>query len=245
VPAETLADAVSRPTVRAEPVLDGTGGIAQTCRLYRTLRIPIAVIADLDMLVDRDKMNRVLQELVGDVAVRSPLLEESTELAEKIRNLPPTVPVDEVAAELVNLSTSTMDWTKNDDLKIKRRLARLVHKLDRMRRLERKGVSGFPAEIATGLSELLTRLQKVGLFLVPLGDVEEWLASENLAISKSNKWAWSNAAAERILQRGRQSGDIWDFMNAVGHYLTSPALGGVLPNPSLQPAGPASSPCAV
>jgi hypothetical protein len=90
-----------------------------------------------------------------------------------------------------------------------------------MRRLKRKGVAGFPAEIATSLYELLTRLQKVGLFLVPVGEVEEWLASENLAVSKANKWAWANAAAERILQRGRQSGDIWDFMNELGCYLTS------------------------
>ncbi|MFO0705578.1 MAG: AAA family ATPase [Nitrospira sp.] len=109
VPAIELTQALSRPTLRAEAVLDGifaqavvvveadgdrlvyqaawetlldeyrfdlhfstvggTGGIADTCRLYRTLKIPIAVVADLDMLVDPDRMKHVLEQLSLTISI--------------------------------------------------------------------------------------------------------------------------------------------------------------------------------
>ena len=77
----------------------------------------------------------------------------------------------------------------------------------------------------------------MGLFLVPLGELEEWLVNEKIAVSKTNKWAWANAAAQRILQLGKQKGDIWDFVSTVGRYLTLPAPSGMLLNGPLNPTG--------
>ena len=39
----------------------GTGGIASTLRLYKALRIPVGVIADIDLLTDLDKLRQVLK----------------------------------------------------------------------------------------------------------------------------------------------------------------------------------------
>jgi len=261
VPADQLASAVSRPTVRAEAILDGifaqavivvesdtdrvvyqatwetlledfrtdvhfstvggTGGIADTCGLYVALRIPIAVIADIDMLVDQEKMKRVLKELVADSTLRQELLIETAELAEELRKKPPTVLATEVSAELAEIESSSMDWTKNDDIDLKRRLARLAHRLDRMRRLKKGGVKSYPGELGNRINNHLVKLQEHGLFLVPVGELEEWLASEELGVSKTNKWAWANRAAERILKKGKQLDDIWEFVSDVGRYLTA------------------------
>jgi hypothetical protein len=62
-------------------------------------------------------------------------------------------------------------------------------------------------------------LRSVGLFLVPVGELEGWLASEEIATSKNNKAAWANAAALKILSRGASTGDIWHFVRGVGEYL--------------------------
>jgi hypothetical protein len=212
----------------------GTGGIAETCRLYRTLRIPIAVIADLDMIVDREKMARVLEELVDNVDLRAALLKEINTIAGRIRSLPPTVQADEVASELAALATSPMDWTKGGDIQLKRRLGRLVRSLNRMGRLKNGGVSAYPADICDSLRDILEKLQHIGLFLVPVGELEQWLAAEKIAVSKGNKWAWANAAAHRILQLGKQSNDIWHFVSAVGRYLITTPVGGALPDKELQ-----------
>lgn len=261
VPSSDLAEALSRPTLRAEAVLDGifaqavvvveadgdrlvyqaawetlhddfhidvhfstvggTGGIADTCGLYRTLMIPIAVIADLDMLVDGERMARILEKLVDDDAVKDNLLQSSRHVAEVVRSLPPTVSPSDVAKELSSMGASSMDWNKRDDIELRRRLGRLANDIDRMRRLKRGGITAYPGDLGDKMGILLEQLKEHGLFLVPVGELEEWLAAYEVGVSKSDKRAWSNAAAQTIQTSGKQDGDVWDFVSGVGRHLSS------------------------
>jgi hypothetical protein len=61
----------------------------------------------------------------------------------------------------------------------------------------------------------------MGIFLVPVGELEEWLSQEGIAESKANKWAWSSAAAQHVQRKGASQGDVWDFLREVGQYLAS------------------------
>jgi len=261
VPAADLTEALSRPTLRAEAVLDGifaqavvvveadgdrlvyqaawetlhddfrmdlhfstvggTGGIADTCGLYRTLKIPIAVIADLDMLVDGERMARVLDKLVDDRAVKDELLQSCNNVAETVRSHPPTMLPADVATELSSISASGMDWNKRDDVELRRRLGRLANDIDRMRRLKRGGIGAYSGELGDKMGVLLEQLKEHGLFLVPVGELEEWLAGYEVGVSKSDKRAWSNAAAQTIQKLGKQNGDVWNFVSTVGHHLLS------------------------
>ena len=264
VPANELADALSRPTLRAEAVLDGifaqavvvveadgdrlvyqstwetlhddfrmdlhfsavggTGGIADTCRLYRTLKIPIAVIADLDMLVDGERIARVVEKLVDDASVAAELIQSCSRIAEAVRRLPPTVSAGEVAVELTAIGAQSMDWDKQEDVEIRRRLRRLASDIDRMRRLKRGGIAAYSGALRNEMSQLLSRLGEHGLFLVPVGELEEWLSTYDVGVSKSDKRAWSNAGAQRIQKLGKQSGDVWDFVAKIGRYLAPNAV---------------------
>ena len=259
VPANELTQALSRPTLRAEAVLDGifaqavvvveadgdrlvyqaawetlhdeyrfdlhfstvggTGGIADTCRLYRTLRIPIAVIADLDMLVDSDRMARVLEQLVDDSDTRASLLAASTAVATAVRNLPPTKTASETQNKLRALSESPMHWDQKHDLDLRNQLRSLAKEIDRMSRLKRGGVQAYMGQLNADMCTLLTRLHDYGLFLVPVGELEEWLPQAEVTVSKSDKRAWSNAAAQVIQNRGKREASLWDFMRSVGSYL--------------------------
>ena len=258
VPAEVLAEAVAKPTVRAESVLDGifaqsvvvleadgdrlvyqtvwerlstelrldvhfatvggTGGIADTCKLYRTLKIPVAVIADLDMITDPGRLRKVLDVMTtSDEA--SALTSAATSVMDAIRELPPTIAPEEVQERLADLGSRSKSWSDNVDIAIRRDLMRVCHQLDRMRRLKRGGVSAFPTDIAERLDSLLARLKRTGVFLVPVGELEEWLVGANIQESKENKWAWANAAALHIQTVDQESGDIWGFVREVGGYL--------------------------
>jgi hypothetical protein len=243
VPASDLAEALARPTLRAEAVLDGifaeavvvveadgdrllyqaawetlgddfrmdlhfstvggTGGIADTCRLYRSLRIPIAVIADLDMLVDTASMVRVLETLVDDKTVKASLVESCKKIGEAVRCLPPTVSPGKVAKELSAIRRHRMDWAKRDDVEIRRQLRQLTTDIDRMRRIKKGGVGAYSGALGTRLKALLERLAVFGLFLVPVGELEEWLPNHNVGISKADKRAWSNAAAQLVQKIGK------------------------------------------
>ena len=261
VPAVELREALSRPTLRAEAVLDGifaqavivveadgdravyqavwetlsadlrpdihfatvggTGGIADTCRLYRTLHIPIAVIADLDILVDEDRMTRVLDVLIEGQSARDGLARLCKDISEEIRCLPPEISPEDLLAELTLLSGLSMDWNKRDDIDLKFRLGQLKNRIDRMRRLKKGGIRAYSAALGGRIADLLGQLGTHGLFLVPVGELEEWLADYGVTESKTNKSAWANSAAQRIQQLGKRPGDVWEFINGVGAYLGS------------------------
>jgi hypothetical protein len=66
---------------------------------------------------------------------------------------------------------------------------------------------------------LVEALKKVGLFLVPVGELEQWLTPEQVAASRANKAGWASDAAEYIQSLGVATGGIWDFVRDVGHRL--------------------------
>jgi hypothetical protein len=197
----------------------GTGGIADTCRLYRTLKIPIAVAADLDMLADPDRLPRVLEQLVDDSVTRNALLSDTKAISEAVRALPPTKAPAETLAELRGLTESPMDWDLKHDLELRRRLRELANELDRMRRLKRGGVDMYTGQLGAEMRELLDRFRVHGLFLVPVGELEEWLPQKEIAVSKRNKRAWSNAAAQVIQGGGKREAPLWIFIRSIAEYL--------------------------
>ena len=259
VPAGVLADAVAKPTVRAESVLDGifaqsvvvveadgdrlvyqtvletlsselrldvhlttvggTGGIADTCKLYQTLKIPVAVIADLDLVTDPTRLRRVLDAMtIAEHA--NELTARARMIMEAIRKLPPTIEPDEVKRRLTGLLEMSTHWADEEDIELRRELLRISQQLDRMRELKRGGLSALPESIAKPLTELLSLLGACGVFLVPVGELEGWLASAGIQESRDNKWAWANAASMYIQSRGAHPGDVWDFIRDVGRYLS-------------------------
>jgi len=259
VPAEVLAQAVAKPTVRAESVLDGifaqsvvvleadgdrlvyqtvwetlsaelrldihfctvggTGGIADTCKVYRTLKIPVAVIADLDVITDPGRLRKVLEVMTTPDLANS-ITDRAKAVMDAIKKLPPTVEIDEVRRKLTGLVPEGTTWQDEQDIDVRRELVRLSQQLDRMRRLKRGGVSALSDVIAEPFRQLLTALKEIGVFLVPGGELEDWLVEANIQESKENKWAWANAAALYVQSRGATSGDIWDFIRSVGRYLS-------------------------
>jgi hypothetical protein len=52
-----------------------------------------------------------------------------------------------------------------------------------------------------------------------VGELEQWLREHEFGVSRGDKRAWSNAAAQRIQDVGRQEGDIWEFVRGVGRLL--------------------------
>ena len=77
----------------------------------------------------------------------------------------------------------------------------------------------LPGDIRKSIEELRGDLRTQGVFLVPVGEMEDWLADESIPEPRTNKAAWANATALCIRSKGRCQGDIWDFVQGVGEYL--------------------------
>ena len=114
----------------------GIGGIADTCKLYRTLHIPVVVMADLDMVVTSGQLRRVL-DAMAEPQIANSLVEKAELVIEQIRKLPPTIDPETYARRLAAIAGMRTDWQCSDDEKIRRELLKLCQTLDRMRRLKK------------------------------------------------------------------------------------------------------------
>jgi hypothetical protein len=259
VQSATLADALKKPAVRAESMLDGifsqavvvleadtdrtvyqatletlretipldihfstvggSGGIADTCHLYRTLKIPVAVIADLDVLVDSERLRQVLARLVDDDGSVEPLMDRAVDVGNKIKLIPPSVTPDEVQDRLRQVLSAEMDWSKARDAAVCRQLRKIANDLDRIKRLKRGGVAALPPELEGTVNGIVQDLSRYGLFLVPVGELEQWFDQSEVPVSKENKWGWANAAAAYISNAGPRGGGVWQFIEGVARFL--------------------------
>lgn len=260
LPAEDLKLAVTKPTVRAESVLDGifaqsvvvveadgdrlvyqavlqtlvdelqqdlhfataggTGGVADICKLYRALNVPIAVIADLDMLADPGHLRQVLDAITAP-ANGAALEKEARSVMKGIAVLPPLVTQVEIKEDIRRIQDAPFDWTNEGDIKMSQALSQVSQKLNRMRRLKRGRIAALPEDISLAIGNLLDALKEAGVFLVPVGELEDWLENEEIPESKQHKWAWANAAALRIQSKGSCDDDLWNFVRGVGMYLST------------------------
>src|ERR1700681_745794 len=75
-----------------------------------------------------------------------------------------------------------------------------------MRRLKNGGISAFSDIVVVPLTELVASLKEIGMFLVPVGELEGWLSSCSVPESKANKAARANAAALLVQSLGCQKG---------------------------------------
>ncbi len=260
VNSEALAEAMKKPTVRAETVLDGifaqavtivegdgdrivyqaawervgadrnfdiyfttvggTGGIADTCKMYKILGIPVAIIADLDVITDTLKMEQMLTNICDKDTIVSELMNEVESVAKEVRKLPPMISEVQALGELNTLASGEYSWAKRDDISLRNSLSTLRSSLDGMSALKSGGISKLPRELAKRLGEIVKKLRIMGIFIVDVGELEEWLAGCNISASKKKKWAWANEAANYIRENPHQDNDIWQFVKELGDYLT-------------------------
>jgi hypothetical protein len=176
--------------------LGGTGSVADTCRLYRTLHIPVAVVADLDLIAD-PICSVAFWTRWSTSKLPASFVEKAKAVADQIRQLPPDVDPGTCVDRLKELAAMQMDWQASDDAVVRRKLNSLSQDLDGMRRLKSGGISCFPQAVAKPLSVLVESLKEAEVFLAPVGELEVWLASEGIQSSKANKAAWANAAAAK------------------------------------------------
>ena len=199
----------------------GTGGIADTAALYRALKIPVAVVADLDLIMDRAKLNQIVALLAGESPTAATICGECEEVAAKIKAIPPTLTEGEMQARLTEWAQMPCDWANEDDQTMMRQLRKLSDDIDRMRRLKAGGVASFRdyPDIVEALSRIIDACSIVGLFLVPVGELEYWAADVmHDGPSKQRKSEWANEAVRRIRATVIYESDIFQFMKKIERF---------------------------
>ncbi|HBO44132.1 MAG TPA: hypothetical protein DD670_09410 [Planctomycetaceae bacterium] len=76
-----------------------------------------------------------------------------------------------------------------------------------------------PGKVYHDLKTLLEKCRSFGLFLVPCGELEDWIPTQmSGGPSKQKKSEWANAAANTIRRLPVEKDDIWGFIQEMGRY---------------------------
>ena len=218
---ESIEDYPSRE-VHFVPV-GGTGGFAEPLRFYRSLDIPAAIIADLDAVCDTDMIATLSKLLVPTMVNAQDIIGKLRAVVQQIKSLPPPVSEHDAKERLKRLSEESWNWKQGGDNLLRRKLNELDGQLKRIQKLKEGGVAAYHGyhEIQVQLLEVITQYSLIGLFFVPVGELEDWVNSlmgdvPKNSISKSERAA---VAANRIREAESKSGDIWEFVQKVLDYL--------------------------
>jgi hypothetical protein len=148
------------------------------------------------------------------------LVKRANEIRGKIRQIVPDVTPDDVQQRLKAIAAKEMNWSQEDDVGVTRDLRSIANNLDRARRLKRGGVASFSADLQEPVNQLLRELSLHGLFLVPVGELEQWLSPEAVSVSKEKKPEWANAAAAYLRSVEPRTDGIWQFIRSVAKFLS-------------------------
>lgn len=155
--------------------------IKNVVNLLKNVGVPVATIIDIDILNSEDNFKQLLTEF-GNTST------DIFEIRNKIGKAIEKTPDEEI---LKNLK-------KEIDI-FSEQLARSEHKLsgargalDRITKLTTKwdnvkkvGLSGIPMEVQCETKDLMERTKKLGIFLVPKGELESWI---DVGTRQKNKW---------------------------------------------------------
>ncbi len=198
----------------------GIGGMADTCQLYKNLSIPVCVIADLDLVREIDVFQHILRAL-APTELAAEAVKKCRSLIEQIKALGPLHTEAGLRSQLQAIIDEQLDWTDTSRLnRVRRTLVDLSAGLSLTARLK-MGVESFcdHEAIHHDLKAFLGTCRTHGLFLVPVGELEDWIAKLMVdGPSKKKKPEWANAAANKIREAPVGTDDIWQFIRKMAEY---------------------------
>ncbi|MBE9113779.1 AAA family ATPase [Nodosilinea sp. LEGE 07298] len=208
---DTVADEFQRDVHFVS--VGGLGGIADPCVLYKTLKIPVCVIADLDVIRELGVLQNILKAIAPTESVRE-IMSDTQQIVEQVKALGPIYDEEHTQNLLAAMLSERFDWTNVEQLKrIRKDLSELSAGLSQTARLK-KGLESLQTyPVYHDLVALLHKCRIHGLFLVPVGELEDWIPLLTTdGPSRKRKAEWANFAANRIRESPTNHGDIWEFV---------------------------------
>ena len=193
----------------------GTGGIASTLRLYKALSIPVGVVADIDLLTDQNKLRQVLEQMAPQGRIEE-TVSLARGIAQRLRGLPAVLTEEAVREKLKQVLDKDVDWDQSGDMQMRGELDSLSREISRSRKLKNVD-SRLPCDLRRDIDQCLKSLKEYGIFLVPMGELEDWLPEQNLG-TRTRKAEFAVEAAAWIQEQGRQQDPLWDFVGGVAEY---------------------------
>jgi hypothetical protein len=201
----------------------GKQSLPQAVQSLRTLGIPVAVITDLDIIRDDSDYMRILD------ALRVPKRTQDL-IKDRVRQFRSTATFrssKERYQKLLAASSAIAEETQREinpdhGIKLFKRLYdTIAQERDEWRELKSGGINNLAGQPACVLQDVLEECGKVGLFIVPCGELEYFLVDSGLPANRTkNQWI-ANALPIVSNMTPHLNRNPWRFVNAIGMFLSS------------------------
>jgi predicted ATP-dependent endonuclease of OLD family len=175
-------------------------------QLLADSKIPVAAIADIDLLNDETNFKNLFEALTSQ-KVSKALLKTRSAIDKSVKNQNDTSILNSIKSnveeflEQLNNSEHTLDGAKGALNRIRKEATKWAVQKE-------KGVGGFDIENQKKVNRFLGTLKSKKLFIVPVGELEKWIP---LGIKK-NKWV---VPALNEIYKGKTPDNLKGFIKSI------------------------------
>ena len=137
-------------------------------------------------------------------------------MIQRIRESSASAGADSARADLKSLS----EKGKLDDTTLRREVQEVLNRLSKIHGLKEAGPLGIAdVRLREDAKGILRSLRELGLFLVPVGELESWVPIVMKGNSKLDKSRWAILAAQKIEEFEERNDDVWEFVRSVYEFI--------------------------
>ena len=194
---------------------------------YQKLGIKFAMIADADVIRELQEFKDII-EISSDNDLKDKILEKRKVIYEYFQSKDKKEILQDLLDKIKELYDNTV-FSENDSpdtiesiiFDIRKSLKKLRNESDELNELKEKGIDSIPDELQAEFDSLVNNCNSIGLFIVPVGELESWLIDYGVERT-SNKSKWITQALDKLYDiELDEDKKIWGFVNNLKTYLVN------------------------
>jgi predicted ATP-dependent endonuclease of OLD family len=181
--------------------------IKTVATLLRNASIPVCAITDIDILDSESELKKLLESLSDKNSLVN-ILKIRKELSFSVEKRKDKEILKELKKDLATL-VKELEENEHTLSGVRGAINRIRKSSSRWATIKEKGISGFSQKLQSKAEGIIEEAKKIGLFIVPVGELENWL---DLGTKKKNKWI---VLALEALYKGKCSKELEGFIKEV------------------------------
>ncbi|GAH72454.1 unnamed protein product, partial [marine sediment metagenome] len=157
--------------------------IKDVVRLLKQATIPVCAIVDIDIMDSEDDFKN-LHLALTDGTISENILEMRRKIATTVENVSEKTILEKLQQNLAQFSEQLKEH-KHSLSGSRGALNRIRRETSNWSHVKKLGIEGIPEQERKTAEDLIQKLKKHGLFIVPVGELEGWL---DLDTRQKSKW---------------------------------------------------------
>jgi ABC-type cobalamin/Fe3+-siderophores transport system ATPase subunit len=172
---------------------NGKGAVDKPIELLKSAGAPVAVIVDIDILNSSSPLDKIVKALTG-AEIATEFEERRAEIGKWVLQMPE----EQFLQKLLDGVSEWIKSTHTDARTSRKRLESMLKATtSKWEVVKGVGTSYFSGDQLIAVESLIEDLAKMGVFVVPCGELEQWI---NTGVSKGREW--NRNALEKLQTEG-------------------------------------------